>query len=91
MLWKSPKMYEKYDPGVARAALLTFRRHLRYLTEEALTSCLFFKNGADSKKKKNAASLMKYKANEKSLPTVFPAFPVLNHTTKLHHLVGLKS
>ncbi|GBM93875.1 hypothetical protein AVEN_63441-1 [Araneus ventricosus] len=37
------------------------------------------------------ASLIKYKVNEKLLPTGVPVFHVLNHTTKLHQLVGPKS
>ncbi|GBM05688.1 hypothetical protein AVEN_175538-1 [Araneus ventricosus] len=46
---------------------------------------------SDSEKKKIAAFLMKCKVNEKSLPTGIPIFPALNHTTKLHQLVGPKS
>ncbi|GBO26017.1 hypothetical protein AVEN_25215-1, partial [Araneus ventricosus] len=52
MLWESMNMYKKYDPGVARAALLTFSRRLWYLTGEAVTFSLFSKKVSDSEKKK---------------------------------------
>ncbi|GBM16169.1 hypothetical protein AVEN_126438-1 [Araneus ventricosus] len=68
MLWD---MYKKYDPGIARAALLIFSRHLWYLTGEVKFS-LFSKKVSDSEKKNISAFLMKYKANEKSIPTGVP-------------------
>ncbi|GBL84134.1 hypothetical protein AVEN_118550-1 [Araneus ventricosus] len=43
---------------------------------------------SDSQKKKIVATLMKYKANEKSLPSRDSVFLALNHTSKLHQLVG---
>ncbi|GBM34326.1 hypothetical protein AVEN_16420-1 [Araneus ventricosus] len=91
MLWKSLNMYEKYEPGVARADLLTFSRHLWYLTEEAVTFSVFSKKVSDPETKEISASLMKYKPNEKSFPTGLSVFPVLNHATKLHPLVGPKA
>ncbi|GBL85874.1 hypothetical protein AVEN_63197-1 [Araneus ventricosus] len=57
MLWELLNIYEKYDPGVARTAVLTFSRHLRYLTEEAVTFSLFSMKVLDSEKKKIIASL----------------------------------
>ncbi|GBN43774.1 hypothetical protein AVEN_146855-1 [Araneus ventricosus] len=68
-------IYEKYEPGVAITAILT-SSNLWYLTEEAVAFSLFSKKVADSEKKKIVASLMKYKANEKSLPTDIPVLPV---------------
>ncbi|GBM56623.1 hypothetical protein AVEN_155963-1 [Araneus ventricosus] len=68
MLWEPLDLYEKYEPGVGRAGLLTFSRHLWYLTKEPVTFSLFPKKASDSEQK-IAESLMKYKANEKSLPT----------------------
>ncbi|GBM01356.1 hypothetical protein AVEN_135781-1 [Araneus ventricosus] len=73
MLWKSLNLCEKYEPGVLKAGLLTFSRHLWYLTEEAVTYFLFSKKVSDSEKK-ISESLIKYKANEKSLPTGVPIF-----------------
>ncbi|GBM11092.1 hypothetical protein AVEN_242980-1 [Araneus ventricosus] len=64
MLWESLNLYEKYDPGVDPAALLTFSRHLRYLTGEAVTFSLFSKKVSNFEKKTISASLMKCIANE---------------------------
>ncbi|GBM70304.1 hypothetical protein AVEN_262522-1 [Araneus ventricosus] len=47
MLWDSVNMHEKYNHGVARAALLTFSRHLWYLTGEVVTFSLFSKKVPD--------------------------------------------
>ncbi|GBL97881.1 hypothetical protein AVEN_126997-1 [Araneus ventricosus] len=77
--------------GFARAALLTFSRHLWYFTEAAVIFSVFFKKVPDSEMKRTVASLMKYKTNEKSLPVGVRIFPVLNQTIKLHQLVGQKS
>ncbi|GBN39712.1 hypothetical protein AVEN_139285-1 [Araneus ventricosus] len=82
-------MHEKYDPGVALASLLTSSSHFWYLTEEVVTFSLFSKRVSDSGKK-ISASLMKYKVNEKSLPSGVSVFPALNHT-KLNQLVRPKS
>ncbi|GBM65813.1 hypothetical protein AVEN_172664-1 [Araneus ventricosus] len=87
MFWEYLNMYEKYDPEVA---LFTLSRHLWYLAEAVIFS-LFSKKVSDSEKKKIVDSLMKYKANEKSIPPLLYGFPVLNQTIKLHQLVGPKS
>ncbi|GBM13548.1 hypothetical protein AVEN_123967-1 [Araneus ventricosus] len=89
MLWESLNMYDKYDPGIARAALLTFSRYLWYLTEVAVIMS-FIENKVRDFEMNISTSLMKYKANEKSLPTGVPVFPVLNHTSKLQKLVKPK-
>ncbi|GBO33156.1 hypothetical protein AVEN_227935-1, partial [Araneus ventricosus] len=73
MLWESLNLNKKYEPGVVKAGLLTYSRHLWYLTEEAATYFLFSKKVSDSEKK-IAESLIKYNANEKSLPTDVPVF-----------------
>ncbi|GBN19620.1 hypothetical protein AVEN_150146-1 [Araneus ventricosus] len=86
-LWESLNLHEKYEPEVAKAGLLTFNRYLLYLTEEAVTFSLFSKKVSDTEKK-IAASLMKYKANKKSLPTGVAVFSAFNQTTKLHQMVG---
>ncbi|GBL72580.1 hypothetical protein AVEN_127848-1 [Araneus ventricosus] len=87
MLWESLNLYEKCEPGVLKAVFLTFSRLLWYLIEEAVTYFLFSKKVSDSEKK-IAESIIKYKANEKSLPT---GVSVFKYTTKQHQLVGLQS
>ncbi|GBL88133.1 hypothetical protein AVEN_117739-1 [Araneus ventricosus] len=77
MLWESLNLYEKNEPGVVKAGLSTFSKHLWYFIEEAVTYFLFSKKLSDSEKK-NAEASIKCKANEKSLPN---GDPVLYHKT----------
>ncbi|GBL93074.1 hypothetical protein AVEN_216436-1 [Araneus ventricosus] len=50
MLWECLNKFEKFDHGVVLGALLTFSRHLWYLTGEAATFSLFSKKMSESEK-----------------------------------------
>jgi len=89
-LWHALNDYRKYDSAVSDAAIAALERHLWYLTEECAVFVLF-SNRVDDAERQQIARQLQRTARPTNFERGHPTFPVLNHRTKLVHLIGPKS
>lgn len=89
-LWHALNDYRKYDSAVANAAIVALERHLWYLTEECAVFALFSNHVEDAGRQQIARRLQRT-ARPPNFERGQQTFPVLNHRTKLVHLIRPKS
>ena len=88
-LWHELNKYWRHDPVVSNVAM---KRHFWYLTEECTVFSLFSNRLSYSERQVIAQTLLQISpCKDFESKRSHPNFPVLNHTTKLSSLIGLKS